>query len=72
METNVYARRNVAVDEYQHYAVIDSKEVILDDDAYGNFLDMYHIMNKYNKDRGDNYITSISIDNLGNYIITHE
>lgn len=72
IETNVYSRKNIGVDEYQHYAEVDDKELMLDDNAYQAFIDVYHHMVQYNKDRGDDYITSVAIDELGNYLITHK
>lgn len=72
IETNVYSRKNIGVEEYQRYAKVDDKELTLDDNAYQAFIDVYHHMVQYNKDRGDDYITSVGIDSLGNYFIIHK
>jgi len=72
IETNVYSRKNIGVDGYQHYGIANGKEIMLDDDEYQAFVDVYHHMIQYNKDRGDDYITSVSINENKSYIITHK
>lgn len=72
IETNVYSRKNIGVDEYQHYGIANGKEIMLDDEEYQAFIDVYHHMIQYNKDRGDDYITSVAINENKSYIITHK
>lgn len=72
IETNVYSRKNIGVDEYQHYGIANGKEIMLDDKEYQAFVDVYHHMIQYNKDRGDDYITSVAINENKSYIITHK
>lgn len=72
IETNVYSRKNIGVDEYQHYGIANGKEIMLDDKEYQAFVDVYHSMLGYNEKRGDDYITSVAINENKSYIITHK
>lgn len=72
IETNVYSRKNIGVDEYQHYGIANGKEIMLEDNEYQAFIDMYRFMIQYNKDRGEDYITSVAINEDKSYIITHK
>ena len=72
IETNVYSRKNIGVDEYQHYGIANGKEIMLDDKEYQAFVDVYHLMLDYNEKRGEDYITSVSVKENKSYTITHK